>query len=88
MLYYCVFAVYIVFLKIEKWNKYYWEKKVMFILHSIYRGIELWWVDHASRYENCELKNFENINFFGEKSSNWPNDLLETNVHKTFKLCW
>ena len=52
----------------------------MFILSFIYRVLEFWSVNHTSAYENSELKVFENTNFFGEISNNWPNDLLGTNV--------
>ena len=30
---------------------------------------------------------FKNIIFFGELSSNWPNDLLGTNLYKTLASC-
>ena len=33
----------------------------MFILSSIYRGLEFWSVSHTSIYENSELKVFENL---------------------------
>ena len=68
--------------------------KVMFILSSIYSGLEIWPVHHmkymkiyiyenSSVYENSELKVFKNGIFFGEiPSNNWPNDLSETNVYK------
>ena len=39
-------------------------------------------------YENSGLKDFKNIKFLGEISNNWPNDLLRTNVHKTYESCW
>ena len=60
----------------------------MFILFSILRGLELWSVNHTSRYENSELKVFENINLFGEISNNWSNDLLGTNVNDSLESCW
>ena len=52
----------------------------MLILCSISSGLEFWSVNNNSIYENSELKVFKNINFFDEKFSNWPNDLLETKV--------
>ena len=52
----------------------------MVILSSISSGLEFWSVNNNSIYENSELKVFRNINFFDEKSSNWPNDLLGTKV--------
>ena len=33
----------------------------MFILSTIYRGLEFWSVSHTSIYENSELKVFENL---------------------------
>ena len=48
----------------------------MFILSSIFSGLEFWSVNHTSIYENFELKVLKNIKFLGEISSNWPN------VHK------
>ena len=52
----------------------------MFILSSVSSGLEFWSVNHTSIYENSELKDFKNIKFFGEISSNWLNDLLGTNA--------
>ena len=60
----------------------------MFILSFISRGLEFWSVNHTSIYENSDLKIFKNINFFGEISSNWPNDLLGRNVYKVLELYW
>ena len=45
----------------------------MFILSSIFRGLEFWSVGHTSMYENSKLKVFKNI---AEISKKWPNDLL------------
>ena len=59
----------------------------MFILPSDSRGLECWSINHTWIYENFELNVFKNIKMFGETSSNWPNDLLGTNVYKTLKLC-
>ena len=36
-------------------------------------------------YKNSKLKVFGNIKSLGEISSNWPNDLLGINVHKTLE---
>ena len=57
----------------------------MFILSSIFRGLEIWSVNHTSIYENSELKVFENITFLDEISNNWLNDLLGTNICKNFE---
>ena len=59
-----------------------------FIFSSISSGLEYWSVNQTSMYENSELKVFKNLNFVGEISSNWPNDLLGTNVYKTFEFWW
>ena len=60
----------------------------MFILSSIFSGLEFWSVSHTAIYENPELNFFKNIQFLGEISKNWANDLLATNVYKTLELCW
>ena len=60
----------------------------MLDLSSISRGLELWFVNHTSIYENSESNIFKNIKFLGEISSNWPNDLIETSVYKTPEFCW
>ena len=52
----------------------------MFILSSISKGLEFSSVNHTSRYETSESKDFKNIKFLGEMSYNWPKDLLRTNV--------
>ena len=57
----------------------------MSILSSISRGLEFWSVNHTSIYEKSGLKVFKNINFLGEISNNWPNDLFGTNVYKTLE---
>ena len=62
--------------------------KVMFILPSISGGIEFWSVNHTSIYENSELHVFKNIKFLGEISNVGPNDLLGTNIYKTFEFYW
>ena len=59
----------------------------MFILSSISRGLEFWLVHRTSLYENSESNVFKNTHFFGEISSNWPNDLLRTNVYNTLEFC-
>ena len=63
---------------------------MIFILSSFSGGLEFWSVNHTSMYENLKMKMvkvFKNIKFFGEISSNWPNDLLGTNVYKTLESC-
>ena len=47
----------------------------MFIFSSISSGLEFLSVNHTSIYENSDLKVFKNMNYFGEISSNLPNDL-------------
>ena len=59
----------------------------MLILLSISSSLEFWSVIHTSIYENSELKVVKNIKSFGEISSNWPNDLLETNANKALENC-
>ena len=60
----------------------------MFILSSISSSLEFWSVTHASIYKSAWVKSFKNIKFFGEISSNWPSDLLGTNVYKTLESGW
>ena len=59
----------------------------MFILFSISHGSEFWAVNHTSICKNSESKIF-NIDFFGQISNNWPNNLLGINVYKTLESCW
>ena len=59
----------------------------MFILSFISSGLELWSVNHTPIYQNFELKAYKDIKWFGEISSNSPNDLLGTNVYKTLESC-
>ena len=60
----------------------------MFILFSIYSGLEFWSVNHSSIYEISELNVFINIKFLGEISNNWSYDLLGTSVYNTLESCW
>ena len=60
----------------------------MFILSSICSGLEFWFVNHISIYENPKLKVFKNIKFLVEISNNSANDLSETNLYKTLESCW
>ena len=61
----------------------------MLILSYISRGVGFWSVNHTSMYENSKSNFvFNNVKFSGDISSNWPNNLLETNVYKTFEFCW
>ena len=60
----------------------------MFILSSISKGLEFWFVNHTSIYETPESKVSKNIKFLGEISYNWRKDLLRTNVYKTLEFCW
>ena len=59
---------------------------MIFILSSIFSGLELWSVNDTSIYENSELKVFKNIKFLDEIFDNWPNDLLGINVYKTLNF--
>ena len=54
---------------------------------SISKGLEFWSVIITSIYKNSESNIFKNIHLLGEKSNNWPKDLLRTNVYKTLKFC-
>ena len=58
----------------------------MFILSSIFSGLDLWSVNHTSIYENSESKVFLKVKFLGEISKNWLNYLLGTNLYKTLEL--
>ena len=60
----------------------------MFTLSSISSGLKFWSVNHALIFKKTELELFKNIKFLDEISNNWPNDLLGTNVYKTFESCW
>ena len=60
---------------------------MLFILSSISVGLEFWSVNHTWIYENSESKVIENMTFSGEISNKWPNDLLGTNVYKTYESC-
>ena len=60
----------------------------MFILSSISSRLDFWSVNHTSTYENSESNVCKNIKYFGEISSNWPNDLLGRNIYKTIEFCW
>ena len=60
----------------------------MFILSSISGCLEFSSVSQTSIYERSELKVFKIIKFFAEIISNYPNDLLRTNVCKTLESCW
>ena len=62
--------------------------KVMFILSSISSVLEFWSVNNTSTDENPELNIFKNINFLGEISNNWQNNLLGTNLYQTLEFCW
>ena len=60
----------------------------MFILSCISRGLESLSVTYTSVYENSELNVYKNVKCFDEISSNWPNDLLGTNVYQTPESFW
>ena len=62
----------------------------MFILSSIFRGLEFWSVNHTSIYQSSELKVLKNIKFLGQISNNWPNDLLGDLFYllNDYNRCW
>ena len=55
----------------------------MLIVSSISRGLGFWSLNHISIYKISELNFFKKIKVLGELSSNWPYDLLGTNVYNT-----
>ena len=57
----------------------------MFILSCISSGLEFWFLNNTSIYENSELKVSATIKFFDVISNNWPNDLLGINEYKTLE---
>ena len=58
---------------------------MLFILSFISAGLEFWSVNHTSIYENSDSKVIENMRFSGEIFNKWPNDLLGTNLYKTYE---
>ena len=60
----------------------------MFMLPSISSGLKFWSVNYTSIYGNSELRVFKNIICSGEISTNWPKELLGTNVFKTLESYW
>ena len=58
----------------------------MVILSSISSGLEFWTLNDTSIHEISESKVFNNVTFFGETFSNWPNDLLGTKVYSVILL--
>ena len=58
----------------------------MFILSSIFTGLDLWSVNHTSIYENSKSKVFLKVTLLGEISKNWLNYLLGINVYKTREM--
>ena len=58
----------------------------MFILSSVYGGLEFWSINHTSINKNSESKFFKNIKYLDEISNKGPNDLLGKNVYKTLNL--
>ena len=59
---------------------------MIFILSSIPRGLEFWYVNHTSIYKNSESNVFKKIKLVRKISCNWPNDLFGTNVYKTLEF--
>ena len=60
---------------------------MLFILSSMSSCFEFWLIIHISIYENSELDVFKNIKFLGERSNNWPSDLLGANAYKILESC-
>ena len=60
----------------------------MLILSSVSSGLEFWSVNNTSIYEQSELKGFKNTKLLGKIFSNWPSDLLGTNLYTTLESCW
>ena len=60
---------------------------MIFLLSSIYTGLEFWSVHHTSIYENSESKILE-TKFLNEISNNWLNNLFGTHAYKTLEFCW
>ena len=54
---------------------------MIFILSSSSKGLEFWSVNYNWIYQNSESKGIKNINFLGEISKNWLENLWETNVY-------
>ena len=52
----------------------------MLILSPNSSGLYFWSVNHTPMHEHFELKAFKDTNLFDEMSSDWPNDLLDTNL--------
>ena len=61
---------------------------MVFILLSLSSSLEFYLVHYTVKYENSESKVFKNTKSFCEISNNWPNELLGTNVCKTYEFCW
>ena len=57
----------------------------MFTLFSIYSGLEVSSVNHASIKEKSDLKVFKKITFSGEIPNNLPNNLLGSNLYKSLE---
>ena len=60
----------------------------MCILSSFSSRLEFWSVNYTSIYKNSESKVLQNVEYLGEISNNWQNDLLGTNAFKTLQFCW
>ena len=63
-----------------------------FTLPYISRGLLFSSVNFISMYKNSDWSVFKRINFFGEISMNWPDDLSGANVYKLLNFininCW
>ena len=60
----------------------------MFILPPICSSSGFWSVNHISIHKNSESEVVKNMKFLDEISSDWPKDLLETNVYKMVIKSW
>ena len=45
-------------------------------------------MNHNLVYKSSQVNVSKNVKFLGEISSDWPNDLLGTNVYKTLESFW
>ena len=60
----------------------------MLIWSSVSNCLNVLPLDHTLDYENCQLKLFKNIKYWGKISNNYSNELFVTNVYKNFESYW
>ena len=58
----------------------------MFVLFFTSSDLKLWLGNNTSIYENSDSNVFE-INFWGEISNNWWNNILRLNVYRALEVC-